>query len=333
VLRLPRFEVAEPTTVDDAVRLLEQHGDDARPMAGGTDLMPNMKHEIETPKVVVGLWRIDALRTLVEEDDQVRIGALNTLDSLANDAIIGRLFPSLVDALREIAGPQLRRMDTLGGNLCLDTRCVYINQTYFWRQALGFCIKKDGTVCHVVRGGRRCVAAASNDTAPVLMTLGAKLVLHGPNGPRTLPVEEFYSNDGVFNQKRDREELVTEIVIPKASPTTLSAYKKLRTRAAIDYPELGAAVLVRLDPAGLVEHAEVCVNALGARPIRVKNLEPHYRGLALTDKVIESLATAAHRRCKPLGNIGSEPGYRREMVRVFVRRALVTARSRGTTGV
>src|SRR5687767_12932869 len=175
MLRLPKFEVAEPTTVAEAVKLLAEHGDRARAMAGGTDLMPNMKHKIVVPELVVGLWRIAGLTGVRIDGDRIRIGALTTLHALSEDPIATRELPALAEAAGMVAGPQLRRMGTLGGNVCLDTRCVYINQTYFWRRALGFCLKKDGTVCHVVKGGRRCVAAASNDSAPVLMTLGASL--------------------------------------------------------------------------------------------------------------------------------------------------------------
>jgi 4-hydroxybenzoyl-CoA reductase subunit beta len=294
--------------------------------------MPNMKHEIETPEVVVGLWRIQQMRHLVEEDELVRIGALNTLHGLAESELIQRCFPSLAEALGQIAGPQLRRMGTIGGNVCLDTRCVYINQTYFWRQALGFCLKKDGSVCHVVAGGRNCVAAASNDSAPVLMTLGARLRLQSPEGTRELSVEEFYKQDGVFNQARRRDEVLVEIVVPKMKPGTVCAYKKLRTRAAIDFPELGVAVLAVLDESDQVSHADVCVTALASRPVRVKRLDALWQGQTLDDALIDAIAQAAHKRCKPLTNIATEPSYRREMVPVFVKRAFAAAIERGRHG-
>ena len=154
--------------------------DQARIMAGGTDLMPNMKHEIETPEVVIGLWGIGNMTGVSEANGEIRIGAMTTLHDLAGHATVASALPSLARAASMVAGPQLRRMGTIGGNVCLDTRCVYINQSHFWRQALGFCIKKDGTECHVVTTGKRCVAAASNDTAPVLMTLGAQLEIASP---------------------------------------------------------------------------------------------------------------------------------------------------------
>jgi 4-hydroxybenzoyl-CoA reductase subunit beta len=328
MLRLPRFEVAEPSSLEEAAALLHQHGDRARPMAGGTDLMPNMKHEIETPELVVGLWRIPGLAGIVEEPGRVRLGALNTLHGLSEDPLVRRWFPALADAAGLVAGPQLRRMGTLGGNVCLDTRCVFVNQTYFWRQALGFCLKKDGTVCHVVAGGRRCVAAASNDTAPVLMTLGASLRLVGPAGERELPIDQFYSTDGIFNQNRARDELLAEVIVPKPRPGTVMAYQKLRTRAAIDYPELGVAVLAELDPAQRVIRTDIAVTALGSRPIHVGKLDPACVGKPLDEATIAALAAIAHQRVKPLSNIATDPDYRRAMVPVFVKRAFRAALDR-----
>jgi 4-hydroxybenzoyl-CoA reductase subunit beta len=332
MLRLPAFEVREPTTVAEAVELLAQYGDRARILAGGTDLVPNMKHEVEVPEVVISLGRVDALRYVVEEADQLRVGPLVTLDALAHHPRVGELFPSLVDAVSQIAGPQLRSMGTLGGNVCLDTRCVYINQSYFWRQALGFCLKKDGTVCHVVAGGRRCVAAASNDSAPVLMTLGAQLTLSSAEGARSLPIDEFYVGNGAFNQDRTRAELLTEIVIPKPAPGSVAAYTKLRTRAAIDFPELGVAVRAELDPAGVLRGLDVCLTALGARPVHVAKLEG-FVGRPLDAATIADIGAVAYERTKPLTNIATDPAYRREMVPVFVRRALQLALTRRRDGL
>lgn len=326
MLRLPPFEVAEPTTLAEAARLLADHPG-SRAMAGGTDLLPNMKHEITTPGLVVGLWRIPGLRGVRREGDTLVVGALTSLHELSEDPLIRAHAPSLAEAAGQIAGPQLRRMGTIGGNVCLDTRCVYINQTYFWRQALGFCLKKDGTVCHVVKGGRRCVAAASNDSAPVLMTLDAQVSLQSAAGTRVLPLDDFYVADGVFNQERRPEELLTEIRFRLPKPGAVMAYGKLRTRAAIDFPELGVAVLAERD-AGVLTRVACCVTALASRPIRVPLPDAELLGRPLDAAAIERVAAEAYRRCKPLTNIATDPAYRREMVPVFVRRAFRQALAR-----
>lgn len=332
MLRLPAFEVHEPTTVAEAVALLATHGERARILAGGTDLVPNMKHEVEEPGVVISLGRVDALRYVVDEGDRVRVGPLVTLDTLAHHPLVGELFPSLVDAVSQIAGPQLRVMGTIGGNVCLDTRCVYINQSYFWRQALGFCLKKDGTVCHVVKTGKRCVAAASNDSAPVLMTLGAQLVLTSQEGARTLPIDDFYVGNGAFNQDRTRAELLTDIVIPKPARGTVAAYTKLRTRAAIDFPELGVAVRASLDASRTIASLDVCLTALGARPVHVNKLDA-FVGQTLDEATIAAIGAVAYERTKPLTNIATDPAYRREMVPVYVKRAFQLALTRPAPAV
>ncbi len=328
MLRLPPFEVAEPASLDEAVQILAAHDGRARPMAGGTDLMPNMKHEVTVPEVVVGLWRIPGLKGIRQEDGMLRIGALTTLHDVAQDPLVQSHLPALAEAAAQIAGPQLRRMGTIGGNVCLDTRCVYINQSYFWRQALGFCLKKDGTVCHVVKSGKRCVAAASNDSAPVLTVLGAVLLVQNAKGIREVPLADFYVANGEFNQKRAPDDLVTEILVPMPKAGTKMAYTKLRTRAAIDFPELGVAVRVVPADDGTIAQLNLCVTALAAKP-KVVEVDPSiYQGKTLDAEVIEAVANLAYKRCKPLTNIVSDPAYRREMVPVFVRRALRKALER-----
>ena len=184
MLRLPKFELAKPATLAEALALLAEHGEDAMPIAGGTDLVPNMKHELFTPKLVVSLAGIEELRGVRRgHDGSLVIGAMTTLEEVASSELVRQRAPALAQAASLVAGPQLRTMGTLGGNVMLDTRCQWYNQTHFWRQALGFCLKKDGTVCHVVEKGNKCVAAASNDSAPALMTLGAALEIEGPSGP------------------------------------------------------------------------------------------------------------------------------------------------------
>src|SRR6202158_3845831 len=197
MLTLPAFEHHTPRTLEEAVGLLSRYPDQVKILAGGTDLIPNMKHRLFSPAHLGRLSGIDGLKRLRLEGDVLSIGAMSTLAQITSDANVRNHLPSLAKAASQVAGPQLREMGTLGGNLCLDTRCVYYNQTYFWRKALGFCLKKDGTACYVVPAGRRCVAAASNDTAPVLMTLGATVRVSGPRGARDIPILDFYLSDGI----------------------------------------------------------------------------------------------------------------------------------------
>ncbi len=320
MLTLPAFEYHAPTSLAQALALLQLHGPRAKLIAGGTDVVPNMKHRLFTPEHVIGLKAVSELHCIREEAEALIIGPMITVADLERDERVGRLFPSLKSALGQIAGPQLREMGTLGGNLCLDTRCVYYNQTLFWRKSLGYCLKKDGTVCHVVTSGKNCVAAASNDSAPVLITLDASVKLASPRGERVLKLDAFYVPDGIINTVLAPDELLVEVRIPKVPGRGVAAYLKLRTRAAIDYPALSVAVAARLDPAGKIEDVKMVISALAARPHVVKRLEA-FIGRLLDDQTIGELAQIAHKQCHPLTNINVDPVWRREMIPVFVRRA------------
>jgi 4-hydroxybenzoyl-CoA reductase subunit beta len=325
MLTLPPLQLHKPETVEEAVKLLgELEG--ARVLAGGTDLVPNLKYGMyETGQLVAlrGLSR--ELRYVREEEGELRLGALCTVDQVATDERVRALFPALSDAASQIAGPQLRRMGTLGGNLCLDTRCVYINQSHFWRQALGYCLKKDGTVCHVVAGGMRCVAAASNDTAPVLVALGASVVTVSPRGRRVIPIEEFYVADGVKNTQLEPDELLVEVRLPLAASMLLQAYGKLRLRNAIDFPALNLGVALCVEQGKLVS-ARLCIGAIAARPALIRNVET-LAGFEVGDgrALGAELGKRAQKQCKPLTNIGVDPIWRREVLPVLVRRAVVRA--------
>lgn len=331
MLRLPRFEIATPSSVGEAIALLAEAGPSATILAGGTDLVPNMKHELATPALVVSLAGIRELRGVRVDaaNGWTTIGALTTLEEVAAHEHLVARAPALAQAASLVAGPQLRTMGTLGGNVMLDTRCQWINQTYFWRQALGFCLKKDGTKCHVVEGGSKCVAAASNDTAPALMTLRAELVFEGPMGRRVLPIDDLWIADGIDNKKREHGEILVEVRVPPQAERHRGAYGKLRERGSIDFPMLGVAARVDLDEAGAVADADVVLTALQARPLRVKKIAELLRGPRLDgatgDEALRACAEQAYKQAHPLANIPGDAAWRREMVPVYVRRTLAAA--------
>jgi 4-hydroxybenzoyl-CoA reductase subunit beta len=321
VLRIaPTFIVETPATIDEALALLAKHGPDARLVAGGTDLLPNLKHGLYEPKVLVSLARVAGLDAIDLDGDPIALGAAVKLHALAEHAGVRALLPSLADALGRVAGPQHRRMGTLGGNVCLDTRCVYINQSYFWRESLGFCIKKDGTECHVTKTGRKCVAAASNDSAPVLLTLDARLEIAGPGGRRKVPIDDFYVNDGVKNNALEPGELVTRVLVPRPAAARRAGFEKLRIRDSIDFPMLNVAVAFDLVD-GQALRPDLVVSAIAARPRRVKGLPDG----ALTPDLIAAWGDRAFQSVRPLPNINGDVEWRREMVPVLVRRAVERA--------
>jgi len=330
MLRLPKFKVASPTTLQGALDFLREHGEKAMILAGGTDLVPNMKHELFAPEQLVSLAAIEELSGITQEaNGDLVVGAMTTLDQVAEHAAVRASAPALAQATEMISGPQLRRMGTLGGNVMLDTRCQWYNQTYFWRESLGFCLKKDGTKCHVVEGGQKCVAAASNDSAPALMTLGARLVFPGPDGRRELPIDELWLKDGIYN-KQSRGEILTQIRIPATGPGHRGAYGKLRDRGSIDFPLLGVAVRLELAADGqTVEDAAICSVALQAAPLRLKQAPELLCGQVLGtpewEAAVEKVAARAHKSNRPMPNIPGDSDYRHAMVPVYVRRTLHAA--------
>jgi 4-hydroxybenzoyl-CoA reductase subunit beta len=321
MLRLHPYEYHRPRELGEALELLRAHAGDAMPIAGGTDLVPNMKHRLFTPDHLVALKGIPELHGIEVRDGELTIGAAETLTSLATNPLIRRHLPSLAKAAAAIAHPMIRNQGTLGGNLCLDTRCTYYNQTYFWRQALGFCLKKDSDVCHVVKGGTKCVAAHSADTPPVLMAVGATVDIASADGERSVSLDEFFVADGIRNKRIEWDELVTRVRVPVPSARLRTSYQKLRERKAVDFPLLGVALALELDEDERVGSIALVVSALGAKPRRIGGLDKIIVGERPTADRIEEVARQAFRQCHPLDNLIVEVEWRRAMVPVYVRRA------------
>ena len=333
MLRLHEYTYHRPTSLSEALGLIAE-GEDVLPIAGGTDLMPNMKHRLFTPRHLVALKGIgelhgiglaDAEGNAIAEDSasaaQLVIGAAETLTAVSRHPLVRRIAPALAEAAAHVAGPQIRHAGTMGGNLCLATRCTYYNQSFFWRQALGFCLKKDGDVCHVTRVGKKCVAAHSADTPPVLISLGAVVDLASAGGTRTVTVDEFFVANGEWNTVRRRDELVVRIRIPLPGPGVRTAYRKVRQRNSVDFPLLSIAAAAELAPDQTARSLSLVVSALGARPKVVTGLDRIVAGSRLRD-VADAVAAQAYKQCHPLENIIVDPDWRRAMVPVYVRRAL-----------
>lgn len=326
MLRLPPFRYHRPGTVDEALALATAHGADARFVAGGTDLIPNMKHRLFEPGHLIALSSIEEMKGIQVRDDALDIGGAESLARVAAHPEARARVPALAEAAHHVAGPQIRNRGTIGGNLCLDTRCTYYNQTEFWRRSLGFCLKKDGDVCHVTRVGRKCVAAHSADTPPVLMVLGAEVVIQGGAGTRVVPVRDLFVADGIKNVRLEAGEILTRIRIPLRS-ATVCAYRKLRQRKAVDFPLLTIAVAAERDADGGLSGVRGVVTGLGSRPRELSGWSTIHEGGPLDDEAIDALAERAHAQCHPLENHIVDPDWRRAMVPVEVRRALESLRS------
>ena len=328
MLTLPSFAFLQPASLEEALDHLAAHAAESLIVAGGTDAVPNLKHRLHEPRYLIHIGRLLDLHFVRHEEDGLHLGPLVTLAELAREARVRREFPALAKAAGLVAGPQLRNMGTVGGNLCLDTRCTYYNQTFFWREALGFCLKKGGTLCHVVPAGKRCVAGHSSDVAPVLIALEADVEITTPGGAtrrRRVSADDFFVADGIHNNVLEPGELVTGVFVPARSRGLKTGYQKLRPRAAIDFPMLSVAFAARMNGARC-EGARLIVSAIAARPRVIAGVEPLARGTALDDNVVEAIAQAAWKQCTPLINVAYDADYRRAMVPVYVRRAVREAR-------
>ncbi|MBI4627669.1 MAG: FAD binding domain-containing protein [Candidatus Rokubacteria bacterium] len=323
MMRLPPFTYVAPRTLADAVTALAEHGPAAMLVAGGTDLYPNMKRRQFEPTVLVGLRGLRELQGVRGSGrDGFTIGAGTTLSAVAAHPGIAREFPALATAAGLVSSPQLRNMGTLGGNVCVDTRCNYYNQSYEWRRAIGFCMKKDGDVCLVAPGSPRCWAVSSSDTAPVLVSLDARLRLVGRDGERTIPIGALYRDDGIQYLARRPDEILTDIVLPAADGWK-SAYLKLRRRGSFDFPVLGVAVAVKLE-GDVVRNARIVLGAVASTPRPAEKAAAALVGQRLTPELIARVAALAAGPSKPLDNTDFTHPYRKKVTRVFVARALRT---------
>jgi 4-hydroxybenzoyl-CoA reductase subunit beta len=321
MMRLPPFRYLAPVSVTDAVKLMADHGPEAMLVAGGTDLYPNMKRGQFEPSVLVGLRGVrDLAGVRTSASGGLAIGAGTTLTAVSRHAQVRGRYDALATAAGVVSTPQLRNMGTLGGNVCVDTRCNYYNQSYQWRKAVNFCMKKDGEICLVAPGSSRCWAVSSSDTAPVLWSLGASVRLAGPGGERTIPISALYRDDGIQYLAKQPGDIVTEIVLPPADGLR-SVYLKLRRRGSFDFPVLGVAAAVRMD-GETVRAARIVLGAVASLPREAGAASALLVGQRLTPELIERAAEAAYRPAKPLDNTDFGHPYRKKMTRVFVARAL-----------
>ena len=320
MIRLPSFTYLAPRTLAEAATAMAEHGRDAMLVAGGTDLYPNMKRRQFEPKVVVGLRGIRELRGVRVESGGWTIGAGTTLSEVSTHPAIARDFPALATAAGLVSSPQLRNMGTIGGNVCVDTRCNYYNQSYEWRKAIGFCMKKDGDICLVAPGSSRCWAVSSSDTAPVLWALGARLRVVGAGGERIVPIAALYRDDGIEYLAKRPDEIVADVLLPPADGWR-SAYLKLRRRGSFDFPVLGVAVAARMN-GDVVREARIVLGAVASLPRPAERAAAELVGQRITRDLVTRVADLAAGPSKPLDNTDFTHPYRKRVTRVFVARAL-----------
>jgi 4-hydroxybenzoyl-CoA reductase subunit beta len=319
MMRLPWFGFRAPVSLGEAAAILAAEGPQAMLIAGGTDLLPNMKRRHQTPKTLVSLGRIEALKQIANGSG-ARLGAGLTLNEVVANPMVRENYAGLYQAAAQVATVHLRNMGTLGGNLCLDTRCNYYNQNYEWRKAIDFCLKKDGEICWVATASKRCVATSSTDCAPALMSLGASVHLVSTQGERDVALADLYRNDGIDYLARRPDEILTEVKLPSPEGWK-SSYWKLRRRGAFDFPVLGVAAAVKTARDGTVEEARIALGAVSSRPLLTKAGELLV-GRKLSDDAIAEAGIKVASAAKPMDNTDLDLYWRKGVVPEFVGYAL-----------
>jgi 4-hydroxybenzoyl-CoA reductase subunit beta len=326
MLRLPTFSYHRPKTAADAVRLKQEHGKDAMFVAGGTDLYPNMKRRHQTPAHVISLQDVPGLGSVdVQHDGSVAVGAMCRLSDLERHAHLLANYAAFAHAVKEISTPLLRNMGTIGGNLLLDTRCTYYDQSHEWRESIDFCMKKDGAICWVAPGSPRCWAVQSSDTVPVVCAMEAQVELVSPDGARTIAAGDLYRDDGIQYLTKRPEELLTKLVLP-APGGWKASYLKLRRRDTFDFPVLGVGACVWTDAAGIVTKANIRLGGAGSYAIPAVDAEKSLIGNKLTDEAIAQAGEKAMKPARTMDNTDLDVYWRRKVAPVFVARALAACR-------
>ncbi len=327
-MTMPAFDYVRPDSLEDACALLERHGPDAMILAGGTDLLVSLKQRVFTPRYVVDIKRLPELHRLdFNESKGLAVGASTKLWDLSQSEVVRLRYAAIAEAAHSVAAIAQQTMGTLGGNLCLDTRCWYFNQSEMWRGTLGPCLKMGGEACFVVKDATECYANYSGDTAPAFIVLGAEMRIAGPKGVRTAPVRELYTGDGKVPIGLEPGELVVDVLVPAPAPGTGSAYKKYRLRDSVDFPLAGVAVALRLEQ-GRCADVQVALTAVGCAPERSPKVEETLTGNPPTEEVIGMAAKAARSQARPLKTTVMPPPHRKRMVELIVRDAIQSAVSR-----
>jgi 4-hydroxybenzoyl-CoA reductase subunit beta len=321
MMRLPLFEFRAPRTLEEATHILDGERANAMPLAGGTDLLPNMKRRQQVPRTLISLRHIDSLNRVVWSPSGSQLGACLTLSDIAVDPRFRNGLTALAQAASLVATPQIRNMATLGGNICLDTRCNYYDQSYEWRKSINFCLKKDGTICWVAPGSSKCMAVSSTDTGPALMALGARVRLVSRAGEREVLLSELYNNDGIDYIKRRPDEILSEVLLDSLHGWK-STYWKLRRRGSFDFPVLSVAAAARLSKENVVEDARIVIGSAACRPLAATDAAKSMLGRPLNQQAIEEAAALAARIAKPLDNTDFDMTWRKRVTAQFVTYAL-----------
>jgi 4-hydroxybenzoyl-CoA reductase subunit beta len=324
-VRLPKFEYFEPKDLKEALAIL-QNEPAAKILAGGTDLLVNMKHRVECPPVLVNIKRIADLDYMRRDNGDIRIGALTPLKRLHTESLIVENFPGLARAASAVGSYHHQVMGTLAGNICQQNRCMYFNQSKWWRSSRPTCYKAGGEICHVVNKKEICYSAYCGDMAPALMVINAKIALEGPDGSKEMPIEDFFSGDGKAPLVKEPGEILTEIIIPKASADGISTYIKFANRDSIDFPIVGTALWASEKE----KQYRVAFTAVDRKPVRGKQVEDFLNGKELSAENVKAALDLAAKEARPVKTSVYSPSHKRRMMGLLLQNAVNEAKRRSS---
>jgi len=314
---LPEFKYHQPTSVEEALEVARSCDEDFDFIAGGTDVLPNYKNRLNNRKHLISLSNVKELRKL----EPLSIGSMVTLAEIEKNDPIKKQFPVIASAAREVATPLLRESATIGGNVLLDTRCWFFNQSFLWRESKKFCLKADGADCLVVPQKEVCYATYSGDLSPVLMALGATFHFAGTNGARDVDSTKFFTHDGIERNVKSPHEILTHISLPETAKNVKAEYQKLRIRDAMDYPVMGVAISLSLVQKK-IEALRIAITGTGTTPFIYDGITAQYIGKELAPSLIEQISKAVMQEVTPYKNVHFSPQYRKAMSGVYIKRML-----------
>ena len=321
-MHLPEFEYLRPTSFDEACRLLQEYGQQACLVAGGTDLFPRMKYRLVSSRVIVSLKGIPVKRPRVSEDGAIHLDALMSLAEVIRSPLVQDKLPLLAEAAMRVGSNQVRQMGTLGGNVCLENRCLYYNQSHTF-QFVEPCFKRNGDRCYLIPKGKKCWAVFCADTVPAMISLRAILTIRGPEGVRQLPLERLYPGDALSARGLSSGEIVTEVVVPPQGPVSGSAFVKSSLRGGVEFAALTIAVVLQMDEdSALCREARITMGAISAAPVRALKAEKGLAGQRLFDDLFQQVAEIAASEVSPVPHHGYSSTYLRECIRPQTCRAL-----------
>jgi 4-hydroxybenzoyl-CoA reductase beta subunit len=314
---MKNFSYCEPTKIGAALSSLAEHQGKAKILAGGTDLVPQMKRGLSSPEVVLNLSSVPGLRVMEENPEGLRLGAMVPLREMERSPAIASAYPALKEAIERVAVPAIRNVATIGGNICLDTKCIYRDQVQTWERGLAPCFKLGGKRCYVVPGGKNCHASLASDTVPALIALEAKARVLSVKGEKTIRLEALYTGNGIRPHALSPEEMVGEIFLPRPEKGTGLSYLRYSLRQAIDFPLVSVAVSLAKRQ-GICAGVRVVLGAVAPLPLRLSQTEEALRGKEITEDLLTECSRQAPRDALKISKSGRIDGFAKTMIASLV---------------